>query len=1579
MLLVEHPTEGYVACNVLSPRRLRGPDDVEEEAAQDYRIVEGEVNGQAVRWLVDNKADCHGLDTRCPDPDDLLNLADYSYASMLHAIRLRHLRREPYTWIGSVLVSVNPCIDLNSFSSGMMQRYLGSRPSTAPHPFAVVNKALEAQAASEAVCNNGVVRGPTAAVLVTGESGAGKTEAVKAMLSFLVARRGARSGRVCDALVGSTQALETFGNARTLQNGNSSRFGRLTEVWLDAATGQAEGAAVVPYMLEASRVTRRAHGELNFHIFYVLAQALRSCQSPESPSSAGFPTVCFKASQLQDACVESDDSKFWGSPQLLPAWNELAELTHAAGLSRSPYLVQTAHVDSTTHRDDRSQADAGHPEFPCNGKLEDVTTSLRAAGLQDEQIFSVMEVVVAVALLGNVPVSFASNSEDESCTATPNMTITRNASSTPRSFADRTYESFMLDPGSGSPSGGSKPSALTVVSQLFAVDESALCEFLATRTTDAPRGEEQLVKPRSTRQALMLRDSIAREVYTALFSWLVRKVSDAARRAGSSQEEDGKRYNCSGLGRRGRRVFAILDIYGFEVCETNGLEQLLINYCNERLQALFNAQMFAAEAQEYEAEGVLKELWEPLLQVRKLPALLLLEGEDSTDRQAVPGLFGVVDDEARFRSFGDAEKSAAQMRSRMDIALRGRCGYKAHISSASRFVVSHFAGDVMYESRCFSETNASAVRQEIFSFLGSATRSPFLRTLLTEATSMPAELGYDDDQISAPTSGSAQAVGGSSCSSVGRRRQLFGRTVIQAFRSELDRLISFLSKEQGTQCHYVRCLKPNSSLQPMVFDGASVLRQCRYSGLLETVQIRQHGFPHRRPLVEFVERYGAVAIATCRDIDLSLELAAKWESDDLPGSIHDMSQSELYTWASDVVAASSWMFNSCSSFSSGGMQNEESGDIFVGRTKVMMRANVFSPLEAATQRTHRKAAMLQALVKRYFGRMNWLFLRELVIRVQAAIRGKLLRKKVAALFKARRIAAIQLQRWYRSHVAPRTCQHLEITPRPLIVPPGKIDISSILACSPECDKENSLQNIAPLSSLAVVPVILGVDALKQWAQQPNVRQKVKEVTNPTELRALEHQQEAKMRFVQGKLDELRDCRATMMREVQERNVSRSSSRSSSPVSSARAPPFAAIAPAAELQVVPADVQMQFLQSQSLAQVSWPPGGFSRSSSTESMPVPDAQFSQRRGSASSQAVGSSSGSSFGRSGSKAALGQATAPSQHGVGLTNRARQVRLSERGSQVHRRASESTAAAAPRAGTQTRPGRQVGPPPRQEWNTCTRRPQPGPVATKTMSRATSPRTRGNSNVSSRAPSPRAPSSRAPSPRAPSPGARASSPPVGGPADSASEARHYGLLEELMARAGRLTDLQSRLLHADLGAATGDWSALEELTSGAILPRSSCGVKVLPPARSQPGSAPGSRCASPTRPPPSARGGPPSASSSRCPSPGRPGAPPPISARGSMKPAATTPSPSRSRPAEVIGSQLGASNRCGLARQPSLVMRNGAMSGPSDRAAGSSASPGPRRPGTASLVQPRTSKPSKSPMRHRNAAVGFAGRAYGGA
>ncbi|KAF1898314.1 hypothetical protein Lal_00033081 [Lupinus albus] len=210
-------------------------------------------------------------DTEAPPSgvDDMIKLAYLHEPGVLDNLRSRYDINEIYTYTGNILIAVNPFIKLpHLYDSHMMAQYKGATfGELSPHPFAV------ADAAYRLMINDGISQ----SILVSGESGAGKTESTKLLMRYLAYMGGrsatASEGRTVEQKVlESNPVLEAFGNAKTVRNNNSSRFGKFVEIQFDKR-GRISGAAIRTYLLERSRVCQVSDPERNYHCFYMLCAA----------------------------------------------------------------------------------------------------------------------------------------------------------------------------------------------------------------------------------------------------------------------------------------------------------------------------------------------------------------------------------------------------------------------------------------------------------------------------------------------------------------------------------------------------------------------------------------------------------------------------------------------------------------------------------------------------------------------------------------------------------------------------------------------------------------------------------------------------------------------------------------------------------------------------------------------------------------------------------------------------------------------------------------------------------------------------------------------------------------------------------------------------------------------------------------------------------------------------------------------------------------------------------------------------------------------------------------------------------
>ncbi|CAL0330294.1 unnamed protein product [Lupinus luteus] len=199
--------------------------------------------------------------------DDMTKLSYLHEPGVLHNLATRYELNEIYTYTGNILIAINPFQRLpHLYDTHMMVQYKGAGfGELSPHVFAIADVAYRAM----------INEGKSNSILVSGESGAGKTETTKMLMQYL-AYLGGRSGvegrTVEQQVLESNPVLEAFGNAKTIRNNNSSRFGKFVEIQFDNK-GRISGAAIRTYLLERSRVCQISDPERNYHCFYFLCAA----------------------------------------------------------------------------------------------------------------------------------------------------------------------------------------------------------------------------------------------------------------------------------------------------------------------------------------------------------------------------------------------------------------------------------------------------------------------------------------------------------------------------------------------------------------------------------------------------------------------------------------------------------------------------------------------------------------------------------------------------------------------------------------------------------------------------------------------------------------------------------------------------------------------------------------------------------------------------------------------------------------------------------------------------------------------------------------------------------------------------------------------------------------------------------------------------------------------------------------------------------------------------------------------------------------------------------------------------------
>ncbi|XP_044008895.1 unconventional myosin-XV [Aphidius gifuensis] len=198
--------------------------------------------------------------------EDMIQLNDLNEPSLLWNLKIRYDKELIYTYTGSILIAVNPYKMFDIYGLDQVKLYEGRILGTlAPHLFAVGSSAYSQVSSANNSSANQVV-------VISGESGSGKTESTKLVMQYLAAVNRAPSNLVTEQILEAAPLLESFGNAKTPRNDNSSRFGKYLEVHF--RDGVIVGGRITQYLLEKSRIVTQAQDERNYHVFYELLAGL---------------------------------------------------------------------------------------------------------------------------------------------------------------------------------------------------------------------------------------------------------------------------------------------------------------------------------------------------------------------------------------------------------------------------------------------------------------------------------------------------------------------------------------------------------------------------------------------------------------------------------------------------------------------------------------------------------------------------------------------------------------------------------------------------------------------------------------------------------------------------------------------------------------------------------------------------------------------------------------------------------------------------------------------------------------------------------------------------------------------------------------------------------------------------------------------------------------------------------------------------------------------------------------------------------------------------------------------------------
>lgn len=629
--------------------------------------------------------------------EDLASLDSIDSSNVMKTLETRFHDKQIYTKNGSVLIAINPYQDVSQlYDETRLQRYKASMAidKEAPHIFAVAGAAHR----------NMISSGLNQAIVISGESGAGKTETARFVLQYLRTVSNATDD-LEKRIHGSQPITEAFGCAKTLRNDNSSRFGKFLMLNFNQSA-KIQGAKMSTYLLEKSRVTHVGEGERSYHIFYCLLKG-----------HPGYPDQ----SLVKDLKLDK--------------------------ASACRYLASGEVGEASDRMDDKALYDT-------------VVTSLNQQGIATDELKMYWQLLAGVLHLGNIEFD------------------PRADNATPAAAA---------------------ASALAACEHVLGLQSGQLVKALCKRKIKA--GNEFVEQDMSTMQAVDGRDALSKAIYSRLFDRLITQI-DHALAMGMEATADTL------------RVIGVVDIFGFEVFKNNSLEQLCINFANEKLQALFTKCVFKETIAAYAAEGI------------QADEITFKDNKDliTMFEQPKTGMWAVLNEECVVpkgtdKGFTEKLLDAHKKNAEVIATVKGK-------SAGEGFCIKHFAGDVTYGTEGWLNKNKDPLNGDLMVLMQFSAN-----TVLKELFSAEAQ------------------------PSGGKFKSNKFKGIITAFCTGLDQLYEVLD---NSALHFVRCFKPNDAKKGGDWQDDVILRQLHTSGVLDALRVARTGYPDRMPFEEFFGMYSFV-------------------------------------------------------------------------------------------------------------------------------------------------------------------------------------------------------------------------------------------------------------------------------------------------------------------------------------------------------------------------------------------------------------------------------------------------------------------------------------------------------------------------------------------------------------------------------------------------------------------------------------------------------------------------------------------------------------------------------------------------
>ena len=604
--------------------------------------------------------------------NNLINLIHLNEASILNSIYIRYTSDKIYTFNNNILISMNPFKHIDIYNEKTIELYKNNLSyNLDPHPFIIAKNSL-----SDLLKNN-----KNQSILVSGESGSGKTQTTKILMNYITNVSKTEFKNMENKILFSNTILEAFGNAKTIRNNNSSRFGKFIKLLFNNDK-QLMGAKIQTYLLEKIRITNLSKNERNFHIFYILINSLDAIEKQK----------LFINNQLDEYNYLNKSNKYYRNDNI----------------------------------NDKDQ-------------LNELMKSFKLLNFNKNTIFNIFKIISFILNLGNID-----------------------------NLMDLKNNIFLNN----------------CVNLL----EINIDEMIDIFTYKYLYINNEIIKINNTNsEFIIIRDSFAQILYILLFNFIVDTIN-------VSIENSYSKY------------IGILDIFGFEVFDNNGFEQLCINYTNEKLQNLFNKYIFDLEQCEYKNEEI---EWNHIDYPNNKKILNVIENKSKS-------IFSILIEQSILKSGNDTNfynNIVNKLENNNYFEVLNK--YKVN----KQFNIKHYAGKVCYKVKDFIFKNKNQSDKRF-------------KNILNKNNFISNNFNLSNLNIS--------------------NKSIKSNSIIYQFKSQLNNLVSNILK---TNQNYIRCIKPNDQDLENNFIHKRVFEQLKYCGVLEAIKIARAGYPVRIKNYEFINKF----------------------------------------------------------------------------------------------------------------------------------------------------------------------------------------------------------------------------------------------------------------------------------------------------------------------------------------------------------------------------------------------------------------------------------------------------------------------------------------------------------------------------------------------------------------------------------------------------------------------------------------------------------------------------------------------------------------------------------------------------